>query len=161
MSHDTGVMNSTRLPSPCRRSERGAALLEVAITLPLLLLVSVGIFEFGRAYQTWQVLTNAAREGARMAVLPGSQPDEVKAVVTAYLEDGKLSKFGSATVDVSASKISLGATGEASATTVTVNYPFNFTVLNPVVQLVSPGNTLGKGVLTMTASAKMRNESQY
>ena len=47
-------------------SERGAALLEVALTLPLLLLVAVGIFEFGRAYQTWQVLTNAAREGARL-----------------------------------------------------------------------------------------------
>ena len=31
-----------------------------------------GIFEFGRAYQTWQVLTNAAREGARVAVLPNA-----------------------------------------------------------------------------------------
>ena len=53
------------------KSERGAALLEAAITIPMLLLVSVGIFEFGRAWQTWQVLTNAAREGARLAVLPG------------------------------------------------------------------------------------------
>ena len=44
-----------------RRDERGAALLEVAMTLPLLLLLSVTIFEFGRAFQTWQVLTNAAR----------------------------------------------------------------------------------------------------
>ena len=52
------------------RSERGTAILETALTLPLLLLVSVGIFEFGRAYQTWQVITNAAREGARVAVLP-------------------------------------------------------------------------------------------
>jgi Flp pilus assembly protein TadG len=47
--------------------ERGTALIETAMTLPLLLLVSVGIFEFGRAFQTWQVLTNAAREGARLA----------------------------------------------------------------------------------------------
>ena len=47
---------------------RGAALLEAAITMPIILLISVGIFEFGRAYQTWQVLTNAAREGARLAV---------------------------------------------------------------------------------------------
>jgi Flp pilus assembly protein TadG len=35
------------------RSQRGAALLEMALTLPLLLLVCVGILEFGRAYQTW------------------------------------------------------------------------------------------------------------
>ena len=52
------------------RDERGAAIIETALTLPILLLVSVGIFEFGRAYETSQVLTNAAREGARVAVLP-------------------------------------------------------------------------------------------
>ena len=63
-------MTSSVLRS-CRWSrERGAALLETAIALPLVLLFSVGIFEFGRAFQTWQVLTNAAREGARVAVLP-------------------------------------------------------------------------------------------
>ena len=56
------------------KSERGAALLEAAITIPMLLLISVGIFEFGRAWQTWQVLTNAAREGARLAVLPDPTP---------------------------------------------------------------------------------------
>jgi Flp pilus assembly protein TadG len=47
-----------------KKNERGAALIETAITIPIILLISVGIFEFGRAYQTWQVLTNAAREGA-------------------------------------------------------------------------------------------------
>jgi Flp pilus assembly protein TadG len=52
------------------KNQRGAATARTAITLPLILLITVGIFEFGRAYQTWQVLTNAAREGARIAVLP-------------------------------------------------------------------------------------------
>ncbi len=42
------------------RSKRGAALVEAAMVIPILLLISAGIFEFGRAYQTWQVLTNAA-----------------------------------------------------------------------------------------------------
>jgi Flp pilus assembly protein TadG len=55
-------------------NERGSALLEMALTLPLLLLICVGIFEFGRAYQTQQVLTNAAREGARVAILSGQPP---------------------------------------------------------------------------------------
>ena len=59
------------------QGERGTALIEAAVTIPLLLLVAVGIFEFGRAYQTWQVLTNAAREGARVAVLPSGNPDAV------------------------------------------------------------------------------------
>ena len=58
-----------RLTRRLIKNERGAALLETAITIPLILLISVAIFEFGRAYQTWQVLTNAAREGARIAIL--------------------------------------------------------------------------------------------
>ena len=49
----------------------------------MLLFVSVAIFEFGRAYQTWQVLTNAAREGARMAVLPDPTAGAVEQRVSA------------------------------------------------------------------------------
>jgi hypothetical protein len=40
-----------------------------------------------------------------------------------------------------------------------VTYGFNFTVLNPVVQLVKSGATTGQGTTNMTASALMRNES--
>jgi hypothetical protein len=65
-----------------RRDQRGAALLEMAFTLPLLLLISVGIFEFGRAFEVWQVLTNAAREGARVA---GFELCEVLGVVGDFL----------------------------------------------------------------------------
>ena len=39
------------------RQEKGAALVETAFALPIMLLVCVGILEFGRAYQTWQVVT--------------------------------------------------------------------------------------------------------
>ena len=53
------------------RNQRGAALIETAITIPLVLLVSVSIFEFGRAFQTWQILTNAARMVRTLACRPG------------------------------------------------------------------------------------------
>src|SRR5215813_5564266 len=72
------------------RREEGAALLEMAVTLPLLLFLSVAIFEFGRAYQTWQVLTNAAREGARVAVLPGVNDAAVRDRVKSYIAAGQL-----------------------------------------------------------------------
>ena len=52
-------------------SERGAELVEFAIVLPLLLLVTMGIIDFGFMFQRYVVLTNAAMEGARVAVLPG------------------------------------------------------------------------------------------
>ena len=53
------------------RSEDGAQLVEFALVLPLLLLVVLGIAEFGFIFQRYEVITNAAREGARLAVLPG------------------------------------------------------------------------------------------
>lgn len=139
--------------------ERGQALLETAVTLPLILLVSVSIFEFGRAYQTSQVLTNAAREGARIAILPNADVNEVKARVKAYLQAGQLGNHASANVAVTATTISIGATN-AGATSVSVTYPFSFMVLNPVAKLVVKGSALGGAPLNMTASAVMRNEAQ-
>ena len=142
------------------KNERGQALLEAAVTLPILLLVSVGIFEFGRAYQTWQVLTNAAREGARVAVLPNSTVDDVKTRVSSYMSSGQLSNAGSATVNVDQTvTIDLGGGKTAKGSLVTVNYPFSFIVLHPVAQLFATNTTLGNDI-TMTTTAEMRNENQ-
>src|SRR5207244_8224919 len=82
----------------CGGNERGTALLETALTLPLILLVSVSIFEFGRAYQMEQVLTNAAREGARVAVLPGSTSSDVQSRVVSYLNSGQVPNASTASV---------------------------------------------------------------
>ena len=49
--------------------ERGAAMVEFALVVPLLLVLLVGIFEVSHAWQNYQVLTDAAREGARRAVI--------------------------------------------------------------------------------------------
>src|SRR5262245_46187334 len=138
------------------RSERGAALLETAITLPIILLVSVGIFEFGRAYQTWQVLTNASREAARVSILVASTDDQIVAAARNYMTGGSLPNAATAGVQVERS-VAFG--GGATASRITISYPFNFMVLNPVVRLVTAGSTTGQGTLTMSAVALMRNES--
>jgi len=138
-------------------SERGQALLEVALTLPLLLLVAVGIFEFGRAYQTWQILTNAAREGARVAVLPGIDDDAVEERVQEYLAAGLIPDPDDADVAIDRdTTVDIGA-GTASASRVDVAYPFTFIVLQPVARLVVSGSMVG-APLMMTTSATMRNE---
>ncbi len=54
-----------------RSSEEGAELLEMALVLPILLMLLLGIIAFGRAYDIYQTITRAAREGARQAVLTG------------------------------------------------------------------------------------------
>lgn len=48
-----------------RRSERGAALVELAVALPLLLIIMIGTIDFGRAFRTAMIVTNAARAGAQ------------------------------------------------------------------------------------------------
>jgi Flp pilus assembly protein TadG len=138
------------------RNQRGAALLETAITIPIVLVVSVSIFEFGRAYQTWQVLTNAAREGARVAVLSESTDAQITSAVKGYMTSGKLPAATSATVTV---ERSVPFAGVNTASRITVAYPFNFIVLNPVMRLVTKGTNTGKGVTTMSSVALMRNES--
>ena len=56
--------------TPTRRSnQRGQAVIELALTLPLLLVVVFGIIDFGFMFQRYESVTNAAREGARLGIL--------------------------------------------------------------------------------------------
>ncbi|MFE6508973.1 TadE/TadG family type IV pilus assembly protein [Nocardioides sp. NPDC057767] len=63
-----------RLLSRPDRADRGAAAVEFALVLPLLLLVLFGLIDFGRALNAQVTLTQAAREGVRLAALeqPGA-----------------------------------------------------------------------------------------
>ena len=135
------------------KNQRGAALIEAAVTIPIILLISVAIFEFGRAYQTWQVLTNAAREGARVSIIAGTTPDQVKATVVNYMTIGQVPNASSDQVNVD-QNVTLGAT---TGSQVTISYPFEFMVLNPVARLVDRTSTAGAPI-TMSAVAIMRNE---
>lgn len=75
------------------RSERGAELIEFALTLPLLLLLVLGIIEFGFLFQEYEVVTNAAREGARIGSLipsAGYTTGDAEARAQDYLVAGGL-----------------------------------------------------------------------
>ena len=136
------------------RSEKGAALLEAAITVPIILLISVGIFEFGRAYQTQQVLVNAAREGARIAVIEGTTDAKVRARVREFVTGGGLKTLSDGNILVNRAVAMTGTT----ASSVEVRYPFEFMVLNPVVRLIAPSDRKTGAPITMTAMTLMRNE---
>lgn len=139
------------------RRDDGAALIEAAFVLPILLFVSIGIIEFGRAFQTWQVVTNAAREGARVAVLSGMDDAAVRTRVGDYLQMG-ITSPSSATISIDRNTtVSLGGTKTASASRVQVDYPFTFIVLQPLAQLLVRDSTVGNA-FTMRSAAIMRNE---
>jgi len=155
------------VPSPRRsgcssirrfQEERGTALIEAALTMPLLLLLATGIFEVGRAFQTSQVLTNAAREGARVAILPDQAADAVDTRVRDYLKIGGLASDATVGVTVTPIAVATGAAATAPASQVTIAYPFTFIVLQPVAQLLVSGSMAGDPI-TVTKTAVMRNET--
>ena len=52
------------------KSEKGQSLVEFALVVPMLLLLVIGIAEFGRAWMTQNILTGAAREAVRLLAVP-------------------------------------------------------------------------------------------
>jgi Flp pilus assembly protein TadG len=135
-----------------RRSERGAALVEAAMTIPILILIAVGIFEFGRAYQFWQVLTNASREAARYAVTPNSTVDQTQNIALTYMNAGGVTGCTVACITVTRTGLTVGSTS-----TVQINYPFQFIWIQGIARLVTGTNDMTSS-LTMKAAATMRNE---
>ena len=138
--------------------QRGQALIETALTLPIVLVISISIFEFGRALQVWQLLTNAAREGARVAVLPGATQAATKQRVLDYMAAGGLQNRALNQINVQSNAQIIMSGNPVSASQITISYPFNFMLLNPIMQLIVRGSRVGAPI-TMTASALMRNEA--
>lgn len=76
---------SSNPTNPADEKRRGAALVEMAIVLPLFFMIVLGIIEFGRAMMVSNMVTNAAREGARLAILDGTTNSDVNSAITDFL----------------------------------------------------------------------------
>ena len=66
---------------------RGLATVEAALVFPLLLLLTFGAIKYGWLFLKAQQITNAARHGARIAILPGKTTDEVELMIIKLLGD--------------------------------------------------------------------------
>jgi len=80
-----------------RRREDGATLVEFALVLPLLLLLFIGIMEFGTAFYDFLTVEQAAREGVRTGAFLGTTPDadcEIVRAVVDFLPGGFLDRMG-------------------------------------------------------------------
>lgn len=130
----------------CRKNRRGAAAVEFALVAPVFFLLVFGMIEYGRMVMVQQLLTNAAREGARRGVLDGSTTAEVSTAVTNYLSGASVN---GATVTVTPNPPSSATFGQP--VTVQVSVPFN-----AVSWLPSP---LFLGGRTLTSTAIMRRET--
>ncbi len=135
-----------------RPDRRGQALVEFALTLPLLMLLLMGIVEIGRAWNMKQTLTDAAREGARLAVVADPLLPTVAKTDTAV----KLRVQGyvrTAGMDSTRVRVSYPAglkTGTGQVTAVRVAYPFRFVTLQRLASVVQ--------LDSLRTTVRMRNE---
>jgi Flp pilus assembly protein TadG len=83
-----------------KSSRRGAAVLEMALVLPIFFMVVLGIVEFGRAMMVGQMVTNAAREATRLAIVDGSTNSAVETWVEEFLESAVGVTAADVTVDI-------------------------------------------------------------
>ena len=133
--------------------DAGQSLAEFAILLPVLMGVVIGIFEFGRAWNVDQVLTNAAREGGRLAVVETTiSESEVVAAVEEALTNAALNpSLATITVDGMDD-------GYGTQATVQVEYPYEFIFLGPIMAFLGDGEGDTPGAITLNSLIVMRNE---
>jgi Flp pilus assembly protein TadG len=135
-----------------RSGERGAAAVEFALVVPLLITLVFGIVDFGYAINRYAMINNATREGARAASLSQSAATVVavtKAAATSDVRPGM-------SVNVSCIKANLSACSSWDAgkesggeATVTVSYTYNW---------ITPVGSLFGSSLSINKSTKMRIE---
>jgi hypothetical protein len=107
-----------RLQSLGRRSERGAALVEFAVVMPLLILLLFGIMEAGWFFAQQVEVNNAAREGGRLAVVDYPGPDFGDSIV---IRDQVCSR-AALSADRAAISITFDAVADTATVTVTQTY---------------------------------------
>ncbi len=120
--------------------QQGQSLVEFALLLPILVVIIFSAVEFGRLWMTMNLLTGAAREGARVAAVTAPNATLVQSAANNVLSAANIT---GATVTV---------VGPNAANAVTVTVRINYTVLTGSIV---PGLS---GTLQLTRSVSMRWE---
>ena len=129
------------------RGERGAAAVEMALVLPVLLLVVGGLIDFGRAFYANMVLGNAAREGVRMVALGGYTTAQINQRITDSTPGGLTWSYGAGTPTTCPA-----SPGPTDFATVSLSHTFSYTVLDVVPGIL--GFTISAPTINATATMR-------
>ena len=127
-----------------KREDRGQELVEFAITLPFLLMLVFGIFDLGRGVYYYSALQNAAREGARFAIVHTAGEAGIDAMIEARVESRA----------VALDPADINVTTTWGDDTVQVVVDFSYELVIPFVDVVFPG-----GIINMQSSSTMLREN--
>jgi Flp pilus assembly protein TadG len=122
--------------------DRGAVAVEMALLLPVLVLMLLGVMEFGRAYNAQVTLTNAAREGVRVMAITNVQADAetaAKNALTMLTTTSTNPTFTFGFADATTSYTTCAAGRQA---TMTIAY-----TLDSLTGIAGPFSMTGKGVM--------------
>ncbi len=142
-----------RLLHRFRQTEAGQSLVEFSMILPLFLVLLFGLVDFGRAFFTWLLVTNAAREGARVAAV---QSDAT--TIDARIYDSFCDPHPS-DCSLDPTKLTIAKTNvqgsRGSAVAVDLTYDFEFvTPLGGILRLIG-GSTLATPTITSHSSMRL------
>ena len=135
------------------QNNRGVAAVELAICLPILILLVCGSIEFGLLFYNQQVITNASREGVRAGITGEKTDDEIKNIVLTYCnhnegpEDNELINLNGAN-ELQADLVTVSGPDGDNDLTVSVSYNYNFLFVD----------ILGFTDKTLSAQTTMRME---
>ena len=135
----------------CRKHRRGAAAVEFAIIAPVFFLMILGMIEIGRGVMVQQIITNVSREGARLAVLPGTTTAEVNNRVSTILRASGISGATTQILGETGDTIDPQNSGYGAVIKVVVTVPFSSVSWLPGADKYLAGQDL-------TASTVMRGE---
>jgi len=140
-------------------SQRGAAMVEAALTMLTLLVLIFAIFEAGRLLNIQQTLTNAAREGARLSVLPaaasGSPPVSSDTLPSTSVVQARVQSFLNAsglngsTATIAVDQAYTPVVGSTVYSRVTVTVPYRVLTIS----------MFGMLEVNLQGQAMMRNET--
>jgi Flp pilus assembly protein TadG len=132
-----------------RARRPGQGLVELALAMPLLLLLLLGVVEFARAWNLHQVITDASREGARTAVVDNgvAGTDSVESII-----EGAIARAGFDPATAVITITGIGA-GTGTPTMVLVEYPHRLRIIQGLMNWATADATF-----TLRASSTMRNE---
>ena len=154
-------------------STRGAAAVEFAILLPLLLAIVFGIIELGAVLYNQAVITNASREAARFSAAFYTNPANATATrpacadiqnyvvsyVNTYFISFTSSSFNASNVSCPTGTPHTNYSGFAGyVDTIRIQYQYNFMLFGNLMGLLTGGTWAPS--LTLTAQTAMRDENQ-
>ncbi len=119
-----------------RSGENGQAMVELALVLPLLVLVLMGVLDLGRGIYVYNVVSSAAREGARYGIIHPTNSDGIK--------NAAINTAVGVNLDPNQIQITLNCSPCKKGDLITVSVSNTF---NPITLLFSPITMMGKSTM--------------